>query len=368
MTRRDFVALAGTALTARAAPTAPVAVAKTASYADDLAAVLSGMFDSLGGLGRLVSGKTVTVKLNLTGSPALKLEGRPPGLTHYTHPKLAAAFAHLCGRAGARRVRFVESCWASGGPMEEYLLDCGWNVRSLAAAAPLVEFENTNNLGKAKTYSRLTVPGRAYMYSAYDLNHAYEDTDVFVSLAKLKNHETCGVTLSLKNIFGITPASIYGDDAGESGPNESPSKGRAESLHFARRVISKSAPPEVNSAPSRDPGFRVPRIVADLAAARPIDIALIDGIESVAGGEGPWVKGLRSVRPGVLIAGTNPVATDAVAMAVMGYDPRANRGKPPFHHGDNTLLLAEAAGLGTTDLARIEVAGVPVRNAVFDFK
>lgn len=367
MTRRDFVALAGSALVAKAAPTAPVAITRANSYADDLAVLLSGMFAQLGGLARIVRGKTVTVKLNLTGSPAQRIEGKPLGVTHYTHPRLAAAFAHLCGEAGARRVRFVESCWASGGPMEEYLLDSGWNVRSLAAAAPRVEFENTNNLGQAKRYSRLKVPGRASMYAAYDLNHSYEDTDVFVSMAKLKNHETCGVTLSLKNIFGITPASIYGDDAGEAGPNEQPTQGRERTLHLARRPISQSAPQEVNAAPSHDPGFRVPRIVADLAAARPIDLAIIDGIETVAGGEGPWVKGLRPVRPGILIAGTNPVATDAVAVAAMGYDPRAGRGAAPFRHCDNTLTLAEAAGLGAADLSRIDIRGLPLKDALYRF-
>ena len=367
MTRRDFVALAGGVLIPNAAPAAPVAIARANSYADDLAALLSGMFDQLGGLARIVRAKTVTVKLNLTGSPALRIQGQPPSVTHYTHPSVAAAFAHLCGEAGARRVRFVESCWASGGPMEEYLLDCGWNVRSLVAAAPRVEFENTNNLGLAKRYSRLKVTGRAHMYAAFDLNHSYEDTDVFVSMAKLKNHETCGVTVSLKNIFGITPASIYGDDAGEAGPNERPMQGRARTLHFARRSISKSAPQELNATPSHDPGFRVPRIVADLAAARPIDLAIIDGIETVAGGEGPWVKGLRLVEPRILIAGTNPVATDAVATAAMGYDPRAGRGAAPFRHCDNTLTLAEAAGLGTADLSRIDIRGLRLKDALYRF-
>jgi len=352
---------------APSAPGASVSIARANSYNDDLAAVLAGMFDQLGGLERIVRGKTVTVKLNLTGSPALKFEGRPLGLTHYTHPKLTAAFAHLCGRAGARRIRFVESCAATGGPMEEYLLDAGWNVRSLVAAAPGVEFENTNNLGKGKRYARLKVPGHAHMYPAYDLNHSYEDTDVFVSFAKLKNHETCGVTLSLKNIFGITPSSIYGDDAGDSEPNEKPAKGRVDCLHTASRKVSKSAPQELNSAPSRDPGYRVPRIVADLAAARPIDLAIIDGIETVAGGEGPWVKGLRIVKPGLLIAGTNPVATDAVATAVMGYDPQALRGTGPFTHCDNTLRLAESLGVGTTDLNRIDVRGVALKDALFRF-
>lgn len=326
------------------------------------------MFDQLGGLERIVRGKTVTIKLNMTGSPGLRFQGKPLGVTHYVHPSLVGATAHLMGKAGARRIRFVESAWASGGPLEEYLLDSGWNVRALRSAAPVVEFENTNNLGKGKKYSRLRVPAGGYIYPAFDLNHAFEDTDVFVSMAKLKNHETCGVTLSLKNCFGNTPAAIYGDDAGTDEPNESPGKGRVEVCHYGRRQPAKSAPQEIDPSSSREPGYRVPRIVADLVSARPVDLAIIDGVESVSGGEGPWIKGLRLVQPRVLIAGTNPVCTDAVAAAVMGYDPRAKRGTAPFHSCDNTLLLAEQHGVGTTDLSRIEVRGVPVAQALYRYE
>lgn len=368
VTRREWLAGALGAPFAAAAPkSAPVAIAKCRSYDGDLTAELSAMFDRIGGLGRIVKGKTVTVKLNLTGSPGLRVQGRPPGVTHYTHPKLAGAVAHLMGRAGARRIRFVESAWASGGPLEECMLDAGWNVRALAAAAPGVEFENTNNLGKGKTYSRLKVPGGGYIFPAYDLNHAFEDTDVFVSLAKLKDHETCGVTLSMKNCFGNTPASIYGDDAGAGEPNESPGKGRFEVLHVGKRAPSSSAPRELEARSSRDPGYRVPRIVADLVAARPVDLAIIDGVESIAGGEGPWIKGIRLVKPGVLLAGTNPVCTDAVAAAAMGYDPRAGRGTAPFRECDNHLLLAERLGIGTADLERIEIAGPPVAEVLYRY-
>ena len=202
-----------------------MAIAKCASYDGDVTAKLATMFDQLGGLDRIVRDKTVTIKLNLTGSPGLRFMGKPLGVTHYTHPKLVGATAHLMGKAGAKRIRFVESAWATGGPLEEYLLDSGLErARSCSNAAPGVEFENTNELGKGKKYSRFKVPGGGYLYPAYDLNHAYEETDVFVSMAKLKNHETCGVTLSLKNCFGNTPASIYGDDAGVDEPNENPTK------------------------------------------------------------------------------------------------------------------------------------------------
>ncbi len=369
LSRRQMLTILGTAALAPAQdpPAAPVAVARCRTYDQEMVTALSTLIDQLGGLERLVKGKTVTIKLNLTGSPGLKVQGKALGLTHYTHPGMLEAFLHLLDQAGARRIRLVESCWATGGPLEEYMLDSGWRPRRFQSAAKNVEFENTNSLGLGKRYSRLKVPGAGHMFSAFDLNHSYEDTDVFMTIAKLKNHATCGVTLALKNSFGITPASIYGDDAGEQAPNENPTKGRGTVLHAGRRAPSKSAPPELRPGASKDPGYRVPRIVADLAAARPIDFAVIDGIETVVGGEGPWIGGVRPISPGVLIAGTNPVSTDSVATAIMGYDPAAARGVAPFERCDNTMKLAEAHGVGATDLKRIEVRGAAIRDIVFRF-
>jgi uncharacterized protein (DUF362 family) len=124
----------------------------------------------------------------------------------------------------------------------------------------------------------------------------------------------------------------------------------------------------VDPSSDRSQFYRMPRIVADINAARPIDLAFIDGIETMAGGEGPWIrKSLSMVQPGLLIAGTNAVCTDTVATACMGYDPRAPKGKVPFETCDNSLLLAEQRGLGSADLNRIEVAGVPVAKAVYKY-
>jgi uncharacterized protein (DUF362 family) len=122
---------------------------------------------------------------------------------------------------------------------------------------------------------------------------------------------------------------------------------------------------------SKDPTWRVPRIVVDICAVRPIHLAIIDGITSMSGGEGPWCKDaaeLKFTQPGVLIAGLNPVSTDAVATAVMGYDnPRAVRGTKPFGFCDNHLLLAEQAGLGSADLAQIDVRGSPIAKAKYPY-
>ncbi|MFN7918821.1 MAG: DUF362 domain-containing protein [Bryobacteraceae bacterium] len=367
MTRRDLLAaMLATPALAKTTPTAPVAIAKCSSYDEDQTALMAKMFDQLGGLEGMVRGKSVTVKVNLTGSPALKFQGKPLGVTHYTHPKQIAAFAQLCVKAGAKRVRFVESAWATAGPLEEYMLDSGWNVRQLKSIGDNVSFENTNGLGNFKKYVKFLVPTAVGIFPSYHLNQIYDETDVFVSMAKLKNHATCGVTLAMKNIFGITPAAIYGDDAGKDEPNESPTKGRVNCCHFGKRAPASIAAPEIDPQSSREPSYRMPRVTVDLVSARPIHISIIDGIETVTGGEGPWIRGLAYVKPGVMIIGTNPVTTDTVATAVMGYDPRA-QGSGAFKRCDNTLLLAEERGLGAANLNKIEVTGTPIAEAMYRF-
>jgi uncharacterized protein (DUF362 family) len=342
---------------------ARVAIASCRSYGPEVRPALEKCFDLLGGIGSLVKDKTVTVKLNLTGNDNKPVLGRPVGETYVTHYATALALGSLLFGAGARRVRFVESLPARG-ELEAALVVSGWDVPALTTLGK-VEFENTRNLGQGKKYSRLSVPGGGYMFSAFELNHAYEDTDVLVSLAKLKNHLTAGVTLSLKNLFGLTPNSLYGTDAGD----ENAIGGRF-SLHDPKGYERLKLPGLKDGITSTDPTWRVPRITVDVCAARPIHLAVIDGITAMSGGEGPWPgdSRLKITTPGVLIAGLNPVSTDAVATAVMGYEnPRAARGVKPFQVCDNHLLLAEQAGLGIADLARIDLQGLPIEKARYPY-
>lgn len=361
--------LAGSSLARAAdAPTAPVTVARCKTYdSSELLPTLQKMFDQLGGLGRLVKGKTVAIKINLTGSPTYRLGYHPLEDTHYTHPHVIAATVHLLGQAGARRIRLLESPWSTADSIEEYVLRANWEPRDILSAAPNVEFENTNYLGRAKKYSRMVVPYGGYMFPAFDLNHSYEDCDVFVSIAKMKEHATAGITLSMKNCFGLTPATIYGTGAGVDEPSLIPKGGRGM-VHSGYRGPSKSAPQEKDPKGPREDTYRVPRTVVDLVSARPIHLAIVEGVKTMTGGEGPWIREeLKLVAPGVIVAGLNPVTTDAVSMALMGFDPMADRGTPPFERCDSTLKLAEDVGLGTRDLKRIEVIGTSIADARFDF-
>lgn len=362
ISRRQWLAAAGAAA-ARPLPTAPVAIARCRGYGPEFEQALKDVVDRAGGIGRLVKGKTVAVKLNLTGNITRFPER--PDLPYRNHPATVLALARLLARNGARRVRLVESFFPAGQDLALWAR-YGLDVHAINNAGCKIEWENTQNLGRAKQYKRLQVPWGGYVFPAYDLNHSYTDCDVYFSLSKLKNHWIAGITMGLKNNFGITPCSLYGGDCGPSG-NEDPHQERSPVCHNGNVSPPKGVPQELKPDSPREAGYRVPRIVADLVGARPIDFSIVDGIDTIRGGEGAWNPGVQMLKPGLLLAGRNMVTVEAVSAAVMGYDPRATRGTRPFLRGDNVILLAEQAGLGTADLGRIEVAGLSIREALYDF-
>jgi uncharacterized protein (DUF362 family) len=367
LSRRSLLgglALGAVARAAKTPPASTVAIARCRTY--DRAQIeqsLRTMFDQIGGIGSLVKNKTVAIKLNLTGQP--QRFPIDPELPYRTNPDTVLAAAQLIAHAGARRIRIIETFFPAGQEMSlwaRYQLD----IAAVNNVGCKVEWENAQNLGQGKQYVRMKVASDPYMYPAYDLNHSFADCDVYVSMSKLKNHRIAGVTMSLKNNFGITPCSLYGGDCGPSG-NENPRQERAPVCHNGTTPTPAGIEKELYPDTPRDPGYRVPRIVADLVRIRPIDLAIIDGVESIRGGEGVWNPGVQMIKPGVMLAGRNPVCLDAVGMAVMGYDPQADRGTRPFVRGDNTLKLCEAVGVGTTDLSRIEVAGLPIKDALHEY-
>lgn len=348
---------------AGSAPSAPVSIQRCESYEPGLVRrQLEAALAAIGGIKRLVQDKTVTVKVNMTG-PAGELCGLPASRTYHVHPHVVAALCAALNAAGARRIAVVEA-WYHRESVETVLQGAGWDLERIrSAGGQKVVFENTRNRGSWGKYSEFKVPWGGYLFPAFHLNGWYEKTDVFVSLGKMKNHAVAGVTMTVKNMFGITPTALYGDDA----PNEDTVAARVAPLHANERALPAGVPAQLGVAPPTTPGSRVPRIVADLLGARPVDLAIIDGVDTIKGGEGPWNEGVAAVHPRLLFAGKNAVCTDAVCAAAMGYQPGAAHGQFPFV-GENHLLWAAEAGIGTVDIPRIEVLGLPVQEARCEFK
>jgi uncharacterized protein (DUF362 family) len=276
--------------------------------------------------------------------------------------------AALCGAvhdAGAKRIVVVESQYSFEEP-QKLLTGAGWDIDSvIAAGGGTVSFEDTHTRGAFKEYSTLKVPWGGFLFPAFTINRRYEETDVFISLSKMKDHLSSGVSLSIKNLFGITPTSLYGADA----PNEKSLSYRGPVLHNGAVKVPAGVPAEIPGKLAADKNnwkSRVARVTADCLGARPIDLAIIDGIETNRGGEGPWAKGVEPLAPKLLVAGRNPVCTDAVCTAVMGYDPMTAHFVWPFP-GENHLRLLASVGMGQIDPAKIEVRGLSIKEALFPF-
>lgn len=127
------------------------------------------------------------------------------------------------------------------------------------------------------------------------------EADAIVSVPVLKSHPLTTITLGMKNMKGVLP--------------------RKSKMLFHEMGVAFG--------------------VAELCKVLPLKLTVIDGII----GQDMWAGQMKPT--GVILAGGDPVATDAVGASVMGYDPK----------GVDHLSYAVTLGLGTNDLDAIEVAG-----------
>lgn len=327
---------------------------------------LGRMLDELGDVRRLVRRRHVTVKVNLVNTSAEDVAGVPLWLTVTVHPVVARALGSLLVEYGAREVVFCDQL-PFRTPDPEAFAGYGFELDEFRAVMDdRVRFENTRNRGRHASYAWVKVPD-GELATAWEVNRTYVDTDVLVSLTKLKSHVSGGITGALKNLFGVPPSSLYGEDLKDE-PDENATGYRGATMHSCERLPLTSARSFTGRSVRGDHGYNVPRFIVDLAAAFPIHLAVIDGISTIQSAEGWWNGAMVSVtRPGVLIAGRNPVCTDAVAAAVMGFNPDAPDRTWPFVNGTNHLALARRRGLGENRLDRLEIAGVRLEAARFEF-
>jgi len=319
-------------------PGIPVSIAEATDYQPELIRNrVRDLLDGIGGLADVLRpGDRVAIKVNLTGGTAhAPLPGLSPEESYVTHPEVVRALGGFLRDAGAREILIVEAVyeWDSYRQWgyEEVAADLGATLLDLNSPEPYTDWAS-HALGEG-----------GLVYPEFRWNHVLEDVDVFVSVAKMKNHWECGVTHSLKNLIGLVPTAFY----------------RLEPQHNYRSAL-HGRPHETKT--------RLPRVIVDLNRARPIHVAIIDGVRTTQGGEGPWIPTISPVAPGVLVAGKDPVAADAVATAIMGHDPVSDYPSMPYIRCDNHLNLAREHGVGTNRLEEIRVAGPAIEDVVCRFE
>jgi uncharacterized protein (DUF362 family) len=315
-----------------------VAIAQAHDYdRERVRRAVRDLLDGTGGLEGVVhAGDRVAIKVNLTGGTRMApLPGVSPIDSYVTHPEVVRALGECVRDAGAGEIYIVEAVW----DWASYTL---WGYEEVAAAigATLIDLNDSHPYGD---FSSTSVGEGWLVYPDFIFNHVLEEVDAFISVAKQKCHWSCGVTHSLKNSIGLVPARFYPLDETHGG---------RWAFHGTETEMAA----------------RLPRVIVDLLRARPIHLALIDGIRTMEGGEGPWIGSPSPVEPGVLVASRDPVAADAVATAVMGFDPAATHSTPPFLRSDNHLNIAAGLGLGINRLDQIEVIGPPIQDVRCEFR
>ena len=134
-----------------------------------------------------------------------------------------------------------------------------------------------------------------------------------ISAAKLKTHVNTGVTLGMKNMFGLLPDKF---------------KAKYHAMGISR-------------------------VIVDINTVLKPALTVIDGFVAMEG-KGP-VDG-TPVPMGIIIAGKDVVATDVVACGVMGIDP----------HSILHIRRALEKGLGSID--GIQILGEKIENVTRTFR
>lgn len=272
MTRRYFffgtLALGATACgrkpSAVTARFSPVSIRRATSYGTNLEAI---MRDILAEHQLDAKGKQVVLKPNL-----VEFDRKAP---INTHPVFVAAVANAFRAAGAAAVRVAEGPGHRRTTLD--LADSAGYFRDYPG------FEDTFtdlNLDDVQLV-RLPRPLSPRLASLY-LPKTILGADLIVSLPKMKTHHWVGVTLSMKNLFGIVPGAVYGWPK--------------NTLHWAG----------------------IPESIATLQQVVPRQFCIVDGIEGMEG-NGPILGTSRSA--GVIIAGADPVAVDSTCCRIMRVDP-----------------------------------------------
>ena len=272
--------------------------------------------DLLGGIETVAKAKE---KIML--KPNLVSEGR----NYTTKPEVIETLARLMQAAG-KEVLIGEGSAGAGGfnvlgsevyrtsnhelldRMQQFVFDrLGYTELAESLKVPLV------NLHSGEMIDVEVPDGLAF--DKLTLHHTLGDIDLLCSVPMMKTHTLATVTLGMKNLIGLYPGTAYCS---------------------VRACVHDTA------ADAGSPGIAFETL--DMVKANKLGLVVIDGSMAMEG-NGP-TEG-QVVRMNVIIAGTNPLATDLVAASAMGFEAS----EVP------TLVLASEAGMGPQSLDEIEIRG-----------
>jgi uncharacterized protein (DUF362 family) len=245
-----------------------VFIAGVKSYSDDITSVILSGLKELGIGPAVIKGKRVLLKPNLV--EVIK------GASHInTHPLVIRGAIETFLRLGASEVIVGEG---QGHVRDSYyvLEESGLADVLYEDRIPYIDLNND---------SLFTLPNKGRFSNLKELSfpQSLKQADIIVSMAKMKTHHWAGVTLSMKNMFGVMPGIVYG---------------------WPKNVLHHAG---------------IERSILDINATIKPHFAIVDGITGMEG-DGPIMG--APCHAGVLVMGRNLTAVDATSARIMGVDPQ----------------------------------------------
>ncbi len=213
-----------------------------------------------------VHGKNVVLKPNLVDYI--------PGSAINTHPLLVAAATECFRRLGANKVVVAEG---PGHQRDTQL------VLSQSGYAPIlrdneIRFIDLNRDELVQVNLRASYTRMKRLW----LPKTVVQADFLVSMPKVKTHHWSGVTLSMKNMFGVVPGSRYG---------------------WPKNILHWSG---------------IQQSILDICSTVPVHFVIADAIMAMEG-NGPLNGTPRPL--GSIVLADDPVAVDATCARLMGLEP-----------------------------------------------
>lgn len=246
-------------------------IAKTSHYESEIGDVISQGLLELGVSPQEVKGKVILLKPNLVETSA--------GAPHInTHPLVVRGTVEAFLRWGATKVIVAEG----PGHRRDTLAVLEESGLAEVLHEDRIPFLDLNHI----TGYTLENAGRRSRLRTLTFPALFQEVDWIVSVAKLKTHHWAGVTLSMKNLFGVMPGIYYG---------------------WPKNVLHHAG---------------IDNSILDINATLRPHFAIVDGIIGMEG-DGPIMGTPRQA--GVLVMGRNLPAVDATCARIMGVDPQKVR-------------------------------------------
>ena len=248
-------------------------------------------------------GKRVVIKPNVVDAS--------PDRPIHTDPRLVEALILHLRSLGAREIVVAEGA-SHNRDSEGIFRQSGYEALAKRQGDRHVDL-NYDDIRMVKC-----VNPRATLLREIALPKTIATAEIIISVPKMKTHRLAGITLSMKNMFGILPGMVYGWPK--------------NTLHWNG----------------------IPLSICEINGTVKTHYSIVDGVVGMEG-YGPLLGTAR--KAGVLVMGDNALAVDATAARVMGVDPARV----------DYLALAHKIRLGSLRREDIAVAGVAIEHVRADF-